>query len=232
MRAKSMVLLVLALACTERRRAEAPFVTCPVGDVRTEEGGWVGTGTALVGPPGAFPRELAGEFIDVALVGFEAGSLELEHGRIRDDGGFYAVVFAAGIDIRELPVRVTAGTRQLLIHPPRGGMYVEVDHSPAIVESPDGQMFFGAALSEPLELGAFLSLSTEEMIALPENATRIDTHLEGHEGHRAVVGLRTEAGTACFRTPCGCAEELREQELCGPPPEEPDEPAEPDDDII
>lgn len=228
-----MMLLLFVLACgDDRRPVETPFITCPVSDAyERDTGTWVGTVTELVGPPGAFPETLAGAPLDASLVGYEDDKLEVIAGTVGEDGAFYALIQAESTDLRELPVRVSVGPTSWVVHPPAQRIPVDLDRSLPIVEDPDEQMSFAATLGEPLELGAFWNLSTLERIELEAGETRIDARLPGHEGHKALAGVRTGSGVACFHTPCGCSEELRRLGRCGPPPLRSPDPVEGDEPI-
>ena len=222
-----LLLFVLLASCSDRRpAAEAPFITCPASDVADiDTGEWIGTATELIAPPGTFARELAGEPVEVGIEGASDDKLFVSSDGVRDDGGLYAIVVAESTDIRDVPLRVTIGPSTYVVFPAINQPPTDVDHSPPIVEDPDEWMSFAANLDEPLELGAFFSISTREMIELPVGAHRIDARLEGHEGHKAIVGLRLESGERCFNTPCGCSETLRAAGLCGaPPPTAPSDP--------
>lgn len=231
-----LVLALLVTACADDRRpVDTPFITCPVSDVyERDTGTWVGTVTELIGPPGAFPETLAGAPLDASLVGYEDDKLEVIAGTVGEDGAFYALVRAESTDLRELPVRVSVGPTSWVVHPPAERIPVDLDHSPPIIEDPDGLMSFAATLPEPLELGAFWNLSTLERIeleVLEVGEMRIDAHLTGHEGHKALAGVRARSGVACFHTPCGCSEELRRLGRCGPPPLPSSDPVEGDEPI-
>lgn len=223
--------VVFTGCATERRSAlEVPFLTCAVGELADHDGTWLGTITDLMAPPDAFEPALRGAEVRVFLRGTQL--LVLTHRaeetpRVRDDGSLHVLVIGHELRLDEHTLRVSVDDADYFVRVPSSEVPVEFDFMPAIIERPEDWMAFGAQVPADLEMGVFSNMSTDRLVGITPDrfdTERYDTRhvfgeLHGEEGHRAMVGLRFEAGVMCVSTPCGCSPERRAMGECRTPTE-------------